>query len=925
MDKTLPAPSRGGNPYLTPAAAAERTFAPAPNASSSSRAGAPQIPTPKAATTAPPLRPIPLPPRPTPSPAHHLKSHRAPRPPEARTPPVLPQYRGNGVAFGSSSWDRPPTHVSPTRILKNPAAAQPPNTATTQLRPSGGTTPSGDRDKQTTTNGLEARQNQTSGSRPITAATAPKPASVSNGNPARIPSPATRPPTTPTPKPTAPQVVRQNPKTPQQTEHTGAPPERKLRSNHPVPISDATANLHPKGTELEDGEGKQDFWIPMTEKECQQYSIKLGAVYNAFSQAVNPEVGLLAGYRVPDDGGPPVPYLVEEIAKAKDESVLQLLMTKVEEALESAKGKKTQYSSELPRGYKWFKFLFRPSYTKTGNPEEVHGKGRHLNIKNTLYRYDPYLLGHPAGKSVKFRSFNEFKPHLVWLLYANYRCKRNEPQSEEEWDARNLVNCICDYCGGYIARVVREVYWPLTRPMQYFIDAKKFDVMGPSAVFRVRERVWARVVLQEDGTISAGFSTFSTAFVKWVGRTGGYFPSQVLEGELVSIWPCEILKRTVGPDEELNAIAARMQSGAVGAQRRLAITSGAAEPVQASSNTESLSNESVIYTVRLLGVPKELHDGVLAPTTTFRSTQLFPYLLEKSAAQSKLVLPRGIQPDSAIRFREWHKAGLKEIGESAKQWRVPEKSDAGDYLRAFAFGNEVVRLGDFVRLKPAGGRLIEQAFSITRIIIDKEKKNLRLLGVRWEVQPEFAISLKDYGTRIPYWKPMNDVSGRHGDVVEKPLKEIAGRWYPVNSNATLVHNIKAGTYWYGWEALENRQVNMEVQLEGKPIDLASFDDSDVIKNNKAAALLMSSRRSRLMIQGTTEVPAPAAAADKKIPSETPSTKKRHASSTLHRCLRKQNPIQTQSSKGLSHQAQENTVLRVMKSCAEVNDSLSLRH
>ncbi len=77
---------------------------------------------------------------------------------------------------------------------------------------------------------------------------------------------------------------------------------------------------------------------------------------------------------------------------------------------------------DLPEGYILWRHVKRDP---EGSQKSSHAAAGHQ-------RSDVYLYGHPGGKTKRFRSPDEFLPHLYWLVSDK---------------AGNPENCKCKRCG----------------------------------------------------------------------------------------------------------------------------------------------------------------------------------------------------------------------------------------------------------------------------------------------------------------------------------------------------------------------------------------------------------------------------------------------------------------------------------------------
>lgn len=85
--------------------------------------------------------------------------------------------------------------------------------------------------------------------------------------------------------------------------------------------------------------------------------------------------------------------------------------------------------SKLPEGYVLWQHLRPSSRTSHSQKNDGHAAGG-------VGRADTYVFGHPGGKVKRYRSPQDFFPHLLWLATdsegdnANCSCKWCSPQDK---------------------------------------------------------------------------------------------------------------------------------------------------------------------------------------------------------------------------------------------------------------------------------------------------------------------------------------------------------------------------------------------------------------------------------------------------------------------------------------------------------------
>ncbi|KAJ3393411.1 hypothetical protein HDU80_010715, partial [Chytriomyces hyalinus] len=263
--------------------------------------------------------------------------------------------------------------------------------------------------------------------------------------------------------------------------------------------------------------------------------------------------------------------------------------------------------SSFPSGYVFMLYAFETKAARAAREaREAHQsarieKGSFVSEAGMILRVDPYLYGHPAGRSHRFRSSVELKPHIIWLLWGHYATNEAPtPVSQQEWNARDVALCHCKYCPYYIARFKDEFFLPLTRPMvlQQITKKPRFDHTSPAAIFRLHEYVWVRVlIMQGQYTRSRKTKVAPNVFVSLIDDATRPYGFQVLTdksvGGTVTYWPCKI----VGRKRELDVLLGTLFEKMV--KKRL--TDGSAGAGVSGQEAAPETPFIIKYTVKLLG------------------------------------------------------------------------------------------------------------------------------------------------------------------------------------------------------------------------------------------------------------------------------------------------------------------------------------
>ncbi|RUP48465.1 hypothetical protein BC936DRAFT_144526 [Jimgerdemannia flammicorona] len=177
--------------------------------------------------------------------------------------------------------------------------------------------------------------------------------------------------------------------------------------------------------------------------------------------------------------------------------------------------------SDFPRGYKLFCHYFVPKAKKADGAADTPSKDSHPTlcpITNVPARRDTYLFGHPTGQ--RFRSPNEFLPHLVWLATVASRDPRD---------------CTCKYCPSLVriqdtlAGVVTPKSIKKQRVGAMSLDSTDAEIQIDGPSFRTGEIVWAFVEIPAFMNANGGEGSSTAPVPATTGNEGLLWPSIVLK------------------------------------------------------------------------------------------------------------------------------------------------------------------------------------------------------------------------------------------------------------------------------------------------------------------------------------------------------------------------------------------------------------
>ncbi|KAJ3242004.1 hypothetical protein HDU81_008876 [Chytriomyces hyalinus] len=597
-----------------------------------------------------------------------------------------------------------------------------------------------------------------------------------------------------------------------------------------IPLSDGRMDIVPQGQDLELGDKTyyyktvpHDYHTAVHwRRALAQYAI---AVHKALQVSDEAEPDLILGHD-------PVTTLLA----MEQNAAMALILSRAESHLNTSVASIIPVPS-FPTGYVFMLYAFETKASREAR--EAHQKPTRIEKGNSIseggmfLRVDPYLYGHPAGRSHRFRSSVELKPHIIWLLWGHYATNEAPtPVSQQEWNARDVALCHCKYCPYYITRFKDEFFLPLTRPMvlQQITKKPKFDHTSPTAIFRLHEYVWIRVLIMQDQDIGSRKTKVApNVFVSLIDEATRPYGFQVLTdksvGGTVTYWPCKI----VGRKRELDVLLGTLFTKMV--KKRLTDGSG---PGVSGQEAAPETPFIIKYTVRLLGFEDEDSEEVDEAEYVLSNVSmgsLQPYLSTPPA--TGLTLDEKLSDEDSRYYEEAYARAIETIQDVAKHWS-PEG------FSAIMFGTELLRKGDVVRMKPSSGTVVENAVVIDSFD-DSDPNNVRIQGRRWERDDAFCITMRDMKTRMQAWKVLDDVTFSHVG-----LDQIAGRLYPIVHDGIQTMSIVASTYWTDWTGIIDERCFMPVTTR-RPSHLTEscHDDSDIIPNRVMQALTYASKKKQI--------------------------------------------------------------------------------
>ncbi|KAJ3408719.1 hypothetical protein HDV05_004777 [Chytridiales sp. JEL 0842] len=647
----------------------------------------------------------------------------------------------------------------------------------------------------------------------------------------------------------------------------------------PPALSDGIETLWPHGEELIAGT-KENYWIPvdLSDRVSINWRQKIADYVAAVRYALNPDNGELAGYKIVD--GKPVLVDIGETARLSDKEPYGMLLDYVENACKTQNTDGARILRDFPFGYKLYLYCFETRSSRearlSGLPIPVLKSKQRISQAGIAYREDPYLVGFPGGKQIKFRSPNEMKPHIVWLMYANHVCPSREPSTNDEWNARDYQLCACEYCPKFIRKFQTNFYLPLTRPI-LLSDSLQIssDSASPAAVFRKGEKAWVRVIVTDRGVLEATKPVFSSLLVRASEAYGHNLQGDSFLEHQVILWPCEVIQRSVTDDELLHSITKAEYE-----KRKRLITNGdsSGNETQVPQTTAEVLNGRpsggfidlddvldelssppkkpfiVIYNVRLLGLDESDNAELLLSGVQHGS--MLPFLAVSVGSVNKSLgnkIPGSVHSDDRVGLQEAYYKALDKIQLEAQKWRITKHPNGA--TTGIFFGCEYIRVGDLIRLKPRPGTVVEDVIMIRKFEITSDR-NFVVRGNRWRRDDRFAVSMRPYQTRVQSWKPIDDFTAESH--VQVQMAALGGRLYPVNHEALLARNYSAAVFWHDWHHTLDHGSFMPVSMTVPDESLTftpNFDDIDIVsyrKNVKRLLTLSSGTKARLLIGGSAQ-------------------------------------------------------------------------
>ncbi|KAJ3028952.1 UNVERIFIED_CONTAM: hypothetical protein HDU68_000479 [Siphonaria sp. JEL0065] len=455
-------------------------------------------------------------------------------------------------------------------------------------------------------------------------------------------------------------------------------------------------------------------------------------------------------------------------------------------------------------------------------------------------RIDPYLCGHPAGRVYKFRSSNETIPHIIWLVYGYLAThSQPDPHSDPEWSARDVSLCRCIYCHHYVQRLRSDIYHPLTRPMILQSNRPKHDITAPSAVFRVHEQVWARILISHDKDsnerkIEIAKPVFNSLIADLTKPHGFNVNTDATANGKVIYWPCVVMERYKALDGEIHLILSNLKT----MKRTLAVTDGSVIGHQSVEEQQDFLPQIVGYTVKLLGFSDGAVGGDAAPgpvgsvsivgdeefvLRNVTAGSLEPYLLRRGYTKAPS-FDSSLPPEDTEFLKAAYDNALAKITLDATKWSPEAQS-------AILFGNELIRVGDVIRLKsdPDSGSNQETLLTVTSF--PSVNEIVYVQGYRWQRDEAFSTSFPEYQTRMVSWRMVDDASIKDGStqVKVKLIDQVAGRMYPIVHDGLKTDSLVAARCWHDWQGLVDSNRAMPVrQLVVYRTTRTTHDDGDIL-------------------------------------------------------------------------------------------------
>ncbi|KAJ3221135.1 hypothetical protein HK099_003731 [Clydaea vesicula] len=394
---------------------------------------------------------------------------------------------------------------------------------------------------------------------------------------------------------------------------------------------------------------------------------------------------------------------------------------------------------------------------------------------NSSFLLRKQFLGHPGCVSnyLRFRSFNDFAPHYIWLLRVN------------DGFTNDYAECHCQYCPKYI-EMNKMIFLELTLPKRGLINATLFPNFQ-QIVFRKREIVWVPV------RISGAIVRNGVDYVQELEKRK-QISKNLHSDEFLKKFSNEDLLREVFYWPAI--IMDRFADGVI--------------------NNHS---HSITYNVKLLRDPSswDLEQKYILPYLSFPS---------KGEVTVHAGVSQGIQrqlfngiADAEVNANMFSPFGPFDAKVYEKHDYVNQYSDfhkdvmncthyTGIYL-----GSEVIMLGDFARLSSRGNLNFGQKILKICAILELEEngvKSLFVIGAIFQQITKYMVNLngpsENFYTHYPHssWSSMlksdsTDIilpawqchTASHLYGIKKPdfsslhkikVDELKGRYYPIRLN-----------------------------------------------------------------------------------------------------------------------------------------------
>ncbi|KAL2919696.1 hypothetical protein HK105_200610 [Polyrhizophydium stewartii] len=189
-----------------------------------------------------------------------------------------------------------------------------------------------------------------------------------------------------------------------------------------------------------------------------------------------------------------------------------------------------------------------------------------------------------------------------------------------------------------------------------------------------------------------------------------------------------------------------------------------------------------------------------------------------AAAEASVIEPLGRRTEmvEAADLRERLAEGLGVDIAAAAASSAPASGPIGvPHFAGLRFGAELLRVGDFVRLRASEERrgmqcmVISSIMDVSGVVSGGGEPQLVVGGRIFVRQNDFSVTMAEFKTKMNAWHPAFRTRGsyHHKFPAVVRVQELAGRFYAVRSPMILVHEAhgEAASYWHNWAAVDSNQ------------------------------------------------------------------------------------------------------------------------